>query len=116
MGGVRLTGDWSPGRGPLPSVAEGPTSRRTGLVQKAATDWKNALVDLGGRNNLLYYRDLKRGTLDLTAGDRDALYRLVWDANALAFKVGKSWRFGASTWSSGPPSSLVEQIANREGD
>jgi len=34
-------------------------SRRAGLVQKAATDWKNALVDLGGRNNLLHYRDLQ---------------------------------------------------------
>ena len=30
------------------------------------TQWKEALVDLGGRNNLLHYRDLKLGTLDLT--------------------------------------------------
>jgi Protein of unknown function (DUF4011) len=42
-------------------------------VQKAATDWKNALVDLGGRNNLLHFRELKRGTLDLTAADPDAV-------------------------------------------
>ena len=46
-------------------------------MQKAATDWKNALVDLGGRNNLLHYRDLKRGTLDLTAADRDAVGGLL---------------------------------------
>lgn len=39
------------------------------LVQRAAADWKNALVDLGGRNNLLHYRDLNLGTLDLTAAD-----------------------------------------------
>ena len=52
-------------------------SRRAGLVQKAATDWKNALVDLGGRNNLLHYRDLKRGTLDLTAADPEAVGGLL---------------------------------------
>ena len=67
----------SPGSGGLSGVAEGHLSRRAGLVQKAATDWKNALVDLGGRNNLLHYRDLKRGTLDLTAADRDAVSGLL---------------------------------------
>ena len=43
--------------------------RRSGLVHKAMTEWKGALVDLGGRNNLLHYRDLKRGTLDLTSAE-----------------------------------------------
>jgi hypothetical protein len=57
-----LTGDRPPGYGPVPSVTWR-TSRRAGLVQNAVTEWKNALVDLGGRNNLLHYRDLKRGTL-----------------------------------------------------
>src|SRR5690606_35191436 len=28
------------------------------------------VVDLGGRNNLLFYRDLKTGTIDLTPSDR----------------------------------------------
>jgi very-short-patch-repair endonuclease len=51
--------------------------RRAGLVQKAAGDWKNALVDLGGRNNLLHYRDLKLGTLDLTTADRDVVSGLL---------------------------------------
>jgi very-short-patch-repair endonuclease len=46
-------------------------------VQKAATDWKNALVDLRGRNNLLHYRDLKRGTLDLTTADREVVSGLL---------------------------------------
>ena len=68
-----MTGDERSESGALPSFAQGQVSRRAGLVQKAATDWKNALVDLGGRNNLLHYRDLKRGTLDLTAADRDAV-------------------------------------------
>src|SRR5712691_1937719 len=72
-----LTGEERSGSGALPSFAQGQVSRRAGLVQKAATDWKNALVDLGGRNNLLHYRDLKRGTLDLTAADRDAVGGLL---------------------------------------
>src|SRR5438445_259731 len=43
--------------------------RVRGLMERAARDWKNALVDLGGRNNLLHYRDLKLGTVDLTGAD-----------------------------------------------
>jgi very-short-patch-repair endonuclease len=35
------------------------------LVQRAKEIWKGQLVDLGGRNTLLHYRDLKVGTLDL---------------------------------------------------
>jgi hypothetical protein len=30
--------------------------RRAGLVERAVREWKGALVDLGGRNNLLHYR------------------------------------------------------------
>ena len=72
-----MTDNGPSGPGVLPSVAGENLGRRAGLVQKAATDWKNALVDLGGRNNLLHYRDLKRGTLDLTAADRDAVMGLL---------------------------------------
>src|SRR5712691_1144287 len=50
----------------LPDVVEGFTKRRVELVQRAVKEWTAALVDLGGRNNLLRYRDLKAGTLDLT--------------------------------------------------
>jgi hypothetical protein len=38
---------------------------RTALVREAANRWRGQLIDLGGRNSLLYYRDLKAGTLDL---------------------------------------------------
>src|ERR1700694_6159747 len=38
---------------------------RVRLVQQAVKTWTGELVDLGGRNTLLYYRDLKQGTLDL---------------------------------------------------
>ena len=47
------------------------------LVERAAQEWKNTLVELGGRNTLLHYRDLKQGTLDLTAADPDALSALL---------------------------------------
>ena len=66
-----------PGPGALPGVTGGQPGRRAGLVEKAAGDWKNALVDLGGRNNLLHYRDLKLGTVDLTAADREVVSGLL---------------------------------------
>ncbi|HET8768276.1 MAG TPA: hypothetical protein VFM86_13215, partial [Pedococcus sp.] len=35
-------------------------------VAAAVRTWQRHLVDLGGRNTLLWYRDLPSGTLDLT--------------------------------------------------
>jgi very-short-patch-repair endonuclease len=60
--------------------------RRAALVQRAVTDWKSALVDLGGRNNLLHYRELKRGTLDLTLADLEVVGHLL---------IGKTVRISA---------------------
>src|SRR5216683_2150193 len=76
----------SPASDALPEEARRRLRRRAGLVQKAVTDWKSALVDLGGRNNLLHYRDLKRGTLDLTVADSDVVSDLL---------LGKSVRVSA---------------------
>lgn len=39
---------------------------RTERVRHAVAGWTRHLVDLGGRNTLLWYRDLPTGTLDLT--------------------------------------------------
>lgn len=39
---------------------------RTERVRHAVAGWTKHLVDLGGRNTLLWYRDLPTGTLDLT--------------------------------------------------
>src|SRR5215472_15257110 len=42
----------------------GPEGRgRVSLVGRAVKTWTGELIDLGGRNTLLYYRDLKQGTL-----------------------------------------------------
>ena len=44
-------------------------TRRQQLVQSAVRSWSNQLIDISGRNQLLYYRTLKRGTLELTSVD-----------------------------------------------
>jgi AAA domain-containing protein/uncharacterized protein DUF4011 len=69
-------GGW-PGPGALPGMAGGEMGRRAGLVLKALREWKGALVDLGGRNNLLHYRDLRLGTVDLTAANAEAVGGLL---------------------------------------
>ena len=48
------------------SVAADPGATRRQLVAEAIETWKKDLIDLGGRNTLLYFRPLKRGTLDLS--------------------------------------------------
>jgi len=42
---------------------------RAGLLRAQVKVWTGQLVDLSGRNNLLFYKDLKRGSLDLSAAD-----------------------------------------------
>ncbi len=48
--------------------AQAPRTREQ-LVERAREGWIRRLVDFSRRNNLLYFRDLKRGTFDLTAHD-----------------------------------------------
>lgn len=66
---------------------------RTERVAAAVRGWQRELVDLGGRNNLLWYRDLPSGTLDLStahpagvaklfAGDTARLSDLVREQSA----------------------------------
>ncbi|HHU11086.1 MAG TPA: DUF4011 domain-containing protein, partial [Intrasporangiaceae bacterium] len=47
-------------------MTETPTDPRRDLVAAAVDRWSRQLVDLGGRNTLLWFRDLRAGTLDLT--------------------------------------------------
>jgi len=46
-------------------------------VAVAVRNWQRHLVDLGGRNTLLWYRDLPSGTLDLTAAHPGGLAMLL---------------------------------------
>lgn len=68
---------------------------RAARVEQAVRAWSDHLVDLGGRNTLLYYRELSVGTLDLThahpsglamllAGRPTRLSGLVREVDALA--------------------------------
>src|SRR5690242_7675301 len=50
---------------------------RGGAIESAAKVWTGQLVDLTARNNLLYYRDLKVGTLDLGGVDPELLMNLL---------------------------------------
>src|SRR3954454_9402332 len=58
---------------PNPAISD---SRRA-LVDKARQSWVSRLIDLSQRNNLLYFRPLKVGTLDVTTADREALADLL---------------------------------------
>ena len=62
---------------PPPAPAAESPRDRAGLVRAAIETWKNQLIDLSGRNNLLFFRDQRTGTLDLTHADTAALDALL---------------------------------------
>ncbi|HEX2766789.1 MAG TPA: AAA domain-containing protein [Candidatus Limnocylindria bacterium] len=47
------------------------------LVDRVVRDWVSELIDLGGRNNLINYRDLKAGTLSLDDAEPAAMEALI---------------------------------------
>ena len=49
---------------------------RNATVARALTEWRSHLINLDANNRLLYYRDLKVGTLDLSDADPIALAQL----------------------------------------
>src|SRR5690349_17352918 len=50
---------------------------RRAKVDAARQAWIRQLVDMSRRNNLLYFRDLKVGTLDLTNAPPEAMEELL---------------------------------------
>ncbi len=54
-----------------------PSQGREQRVAAALRSWSTELVDLGGRNTLLFYRDLAVGTLDLTNAHPSGLAMLL---------------------------------------
>ncbi|HYN87561.1 MAG TPA: DUF4011 domain-containing protein, partial [Ardenticatenaceae bacterium] len=54
-----------------------PGSTRQAVVAQAREHWMRRLIDHSRRNNLLYFRDLKVGTLDLTSAPNEALRALL---------------------------------------
>ncbi len=53
------------------------STARVKQVQDAVDTWSGQLINLDGHNGLLYYRDLKLGTLDLADADQVALGALL---------------------------------------
>ena len=52
-------------------------SERDGRVERARRQWEARLVDFSRNNRLLYFRDTKSSTLDLTQADEGAMRRLL---------------------------------------
>src|SRR3989449_1317418 len=53
------------------------SEQRRSVVEKARQAWIRRLIDLSRRNNLLYYRPLKTGTLSLSLADGDRMVHLL---------------------------------------
>lgn len=63
--------------GPAPDGPAPDADPRGDRVAEAVKAWQRHLVDLGGRNTLLWYRDLPSGTLDLTTAHPGGLAMLL---------------------------------------
>ncbi len=58
---------------------------RQAIVERACESWIGSLIDVSRRNNLLYFRDLTTGTLDLSTGAPALLPQLL-QGESIAFK------------------------------
>lgn len=70
----------TPAQGPAtapPSGAPQVSEARRALVEQARSAWIRKLIDLSRRNNLLYYRPLKTGTVDLSVADPEKMAALL---------------------------------------
>jgi hypothetical protein len=63
-----------------------PSAERRGIVDHARERWIKKLIDLSRRNNLLFFRPLKNGTLDLTSADPDAVVELMASKAAVSLR------------------------------
>ncbi len=61
----------------VPGPGDSDADPRGERVAAAVTTWQRHLVDLGGRNTLLWYRDLPSGTLDITTAHPGGLAMLL---------------------------------------
>src|SRR6266849_5552179 len=53
------------------------SKEREATVARARETWVSKLIDLSRRNRLLYFRELKTGTLNLTDADSDAINKFL---------------------------------------
>ena len=90
----------------IPPAAPISTARRE-AVDLARQSWIRKLIDLSRRNNLLYYRPLKTGTLDLSSADPSAMAVLLSGAEAVS--ISKLWANGKDE----SVTNLMREIARR---
>ncbi|MFI5095183.1 MAG: DUF4011 domain-containing protein, partial [Candidatus Acidiferrales bacterium] len=80
----------TPGRQSEPSkvrLAPPISDARRHTVEAARQVWIRKLIDLSRRNNLLYYRPLKTGTLDLSLAPAERLRELLVGETVPASKL-----------------------------
>jgi hypothetical protein len=68
---------------PAPEISE----ERRQTVETARRSWIRKLIDLSRRNNLLYFRPLKTGTLELTSASSKRLRDLLVGETVSAAKL-----------------------------
>jgi hypothetical protein len=68
---------------PTPQISE----ERRQTVETARRSWIRKLIDLSRRNNLLYFRPLKTGTLELTSASSERLRDLLVGESVSAAKL-----------------------------
>ena len=68
---------------PAPQISE----ERRQTVETARQSWIRKLIDLSRRNNLLYFRPLKTGTLELTSASSERLRDLLIGESVSAAKL-----------------------------
>src|SRR5687767_14731482 len=61
----------------MPAANQSVSPERLAKVDAARLTWIRKLVDMSRRNNLLYNRDLKVGTLDMSNADSLAMQSLL---------------------------------------
>ncbi|MEV6964325.1 AAA domain-containing protein [Hamadaea sp. NPDC051192] len=62
---------------PLTSTDQPGESPRARRIRLTARRWADSLIDMSGANRLIYYRDLKSGTLNLAQADAAAVTALL---------------------------------------
>src|SRR5438876_11461914 len=70
-----------------PNIGSAVSSARATAVDTARQAWISRLIDLSQRNNLLYFRPLRVGTLDLTAADHEVLAELLSGKSVAVHKL-----------------------------
>ncbi len=60
---------------------------RSALVEQSRKQWSEQLIDRSRRNNLLYFRDLASGTLELSGENPELICRLLGTEDAIDVKL-----------------------------